>query len=606
MRIKKILPILLAVVVVFGYSVPAMACTGLYVGSDYSQNGSTYFGRSEDLENNGIKIFGVQEAKDWPEGTVYTDNDGFSMPMPAHTFKYSYMRDSKNFTPAPTDGKGNVLGQAYGEVGINENGVSVTATVSTYANPKIVGNKKANIVGLDPLVDGGITEVSMGSLLLGISESARDGVQKLAAIIDKYGAGENNSLMIGDVNEVWYVEILSGHQYAAIKMPASKVSAQPNMTLLGVIDVNDKENVIVSPNLVKFAEDNGFLVKDETGKINVALTYRGTIADSQKDDRNLTRYWMAGNYLNPELFGNESLESFRADDSKVKLLFDANRKLSTAEVINILKQRGIGTKYDHTKNSKIYPVGNKNQMEVHVFEKRSGMPLELTTVQWQGMADAPYTVFIPYYTALMSKVNPKYEKDGNKAYVDGSIHWLFNDLNELCMKNYSPQLEKGVREYLDLIQNSLIEQQPALDAHIQNELAKGHVQAQAEADRLGIEISDQVYDLVKTLRDEVKVYINNNDTSKDFVASGFTSNLVPKYNFTKEESADSRVEDNSQDHRDQSNVTTDNGNNDKNNNLNSHDKNNVKTGDKAPITILIVVVVIAAIALVVTLIKRKK
>ncbi len=603
MRIKKILPILLAVIVVFGYSVPAMACTGLYVGSDYSQNGSTYFGRSEDLNNNGIKVFGVQEAKDWPEGTVYTDNDGFTMPMPAHTFKYSYMRDSKNYTPAPTDGNGNVLGQAYGEVGVNEKGVSVSATVSTYAKTEIVGNEKAGIKGLDPLVKGGITEVSLGSLLLGISESARDGVVKLAAIIDKYGAGENNSLMIGDPNEVWYVEILSGHQYAAIKLPANKVSAQPNMILMGAIDVNDKENVIVSPNLVKLAEDNGFLVKDESGKIDVALTYRGTIADSQKKNGNLTRYWMAGNYLNPGLFGNESLESFRGDGSQVKLLFDADRKLTTAEVLNILKQRGIGTKYDHTVDNKIYPVGNENQMEVHVFEKRANKPLELTTVQWQGMADAPYTVFIPYYTALMSKVNPKYEEDGNETYVDGSMHWLFNDLNELCMHHYSPQLEKGVREYLDLIQNSLIDQQAELDAHIQNELANGHDQAQAEADRLGVDISDQVYDLVKALRDEVRTYINSNDTSKDFVASGFTKNLVPKYNFTKPaDPKDPKVEEKKAESEATGTVTDDKDNK----NHDKDHKDNVNTGDKAPITILIVVVVIAAIALVVTFIKRRK
>lgn len=600
MRIKRFLPVLLTVMVVLGYSVPAMACTGLYVGGDYSQNGSTYFGRSEDLENNGIKIFGVQEAKDWPEGTVYTDNDGFSMPMPTHTFRYSYMRDSKNFTPAPTDNNGNVAGQAYGEVGMNEKGVSVSATVSTRAGVKVVGNKKAGITGADPLVDGGITEISLGSILLGISESARDGVEKLAAIIDKYGAGENNSLMIGDTNEVWYVEILSGHQYAAVRMPADKVSVQPNMILMGAIDVNDKKNVIVSPNLVKLAEDNGFLVKDESGKIDVALTYRGTIAESQKGNGNLTRYWMAGNYLNSALFANESLESFRGEGNQVKLLFDADRKLTTAEVLGILKQRGIGTKYDHTKDNSIYPVGNENQMEVHVFEKRTNKPLELTTVQWQGMADAPYTIFIPYYTALMSKVNPKYEEDGNKTYIDGSIHWLFNDLNDLCMQNYSPQLEKGVREYLDLIQNSLIEQQVELDVHMQNELAKGHDKAQAEANRLGIEISDQVYDLVKTLRDEVKAYINNNDTSKEFVASGFTSNLVPKYNFIKEKpNGKAEIEDSDDSTKTSGDVTHDNV-------TNNHDKKNVKTGDRAPITILIIVVVIAVIALIVTLIKRRK
>lgn len=522
-EIKKCIPFVLAVGLVLGYTVPSMACTGLYVGSGYAQNGSTYFGRSEDLKNNNLKVFGVQEAKDWPEGTIYTDNDGFTMPMPAHTYRYSYIRDTKDFTPPPVDANKNEVGQAYGEAGINEKGVSVSATVSTKASKTALEK--------DPLIEGGITEVSIGSILLGISESARDGVEKLAGIIDKYGANENNSLMISDPNETWYFEIVSGHQYAAIKLPSNKVSAQPNITLLGAIDVNDTENVVVSPNLVKLAEDNGFLVKDETGKIDVALTYRGPIAQSAKVARNLDRYWMAGNYLNPGLFGNETLETLKADDSKVQLLYDADRKLATAEVLNVLKQRGIGTKYDHTKDSKIYPVGNENQMEVHVFEKRADQPLELTTIQWQGMADAPYTIYIPYYTALMNQVNPKYQVEAAKPFSDGSIHQLFNDLNEMGMNNYNENLEKGVREYLHLIQNSLIEQQPTLDAHMNKVLAEeGFDKAQAEANRTGIDISDQVYDLASKLRSEMKAYIDKKDFSKPFVASGFTEKKVPVYN----------------------------------------------------------------------------
>ena len=112
----------------------------------------------------------------------------------------------------------------------------MTATVSTYYNDKA---KAA-----DPLVDTGICELSMGSILLGQAKTARDGVELLGEIVEKYGSGECNTIMISDPNEAWYMEIVSGHQYAAIKLPEDQVAAIPNMMLLGTVDVTDTENAV--------------------------------------------------------------------------------------------------------------------------------------------------------------------------------------------------------------------------------------------------------------------------------------------------------------------------------------------------------------------------
>ena len=104
----------------------------------------------------------------------------------------------------------------------------MTATVSTYYNDKA---KAA-----DPLVDTGICELSMGSILLGQAKTARDGVELLGEIVEKYGSGECNTIMISDPNEAWYMEIVSGHQYAVIKLPEDQVAAIPNMMILGTVE----------------------------------------------------------------------------------------------------------------------------------------------------------------------------------------------------------------------------------------------------------------------------------------------------------------------------------------------------------------------------------
>ena len=101
------------------------------------------------------------------------------MPYPEHTYQYTLAKDSSKF------GEGE---EPFAEVGINENDVTMTATVSTAYN--------SAAKAADPLVDTGICEISMGSILLGQAESARHGVELLGEIIDQYGAGECNSIML--------------------------------------------------------------------------------------------------------------------------------------------------------------------------------------------------------------------------------------------------------------------------------------------------------------------------------------------------------------------------------------------------------------------------
>ena len=78
-KTKKLLPALLTSVLVLGSSTTALACTGVYVGSQVSENGSTYMGRSEDIGNLYGKVFSVAPARDIAENEVYKDTYGFTM-----------------------------------------------------------------------------------------------------------------------------------------------------------------------------------------------------------------------------------------------------------------------------------------------------------------------------------------------------------------------------------------------------------------------------------------------------------------------------------------------------------------------------------------------
>ena len=352
---KQIAALVLAGTMAMGSSMQAFACMGVYVGKEVSENGSSYIGRSEDIGAGHTKIFTVHPAEDHEPGAIFEDAYGFSMPYPEHTYQYTLAKDS------PLFGEGE---EPYAEVGINENEVAMTATVSTYYNDKA---KAA-----DPLVDTGICELSMGSILLGQAKTARDGVELLGEIVEKYGSGECNTIMISDPNEAWYMEIVSGHQYAAIKLPEDQVAAIPNMMLLGTVDVTDTENVIASEGLVSLAEENGFL-KTEDRMIHVTQTYGA----ENPGKGQLTRLWQGTYYLNHEKGEGLSIEP--SEDGvygPYDLLFTPDKKFSTQDIMKFLAYRGEGTKMDFNVNESIYAIGNKNQAELIEQQKQVDVDMQ--------------------------------------------------------------------------------------------------------------------------------------------------------------------------------------------------------------------------------------
>lgn len=516
-KMKKVLPILLAGGLIFTNTITSSACTGVYVGNSVSENGSTYMGRSEDIGDLYGKIYGVAQANDWEEGAMYEDAYGFSMPYPSHTYAYTYVKDTPEYGETMTDANGNYIGEAYAEAGQNEMGVSMSATVSTYYSDAVSA--------VDPLVDTGICEISIGSIILGGAATAREGVELMADIIDTYGAGECNSIMISDANETWYLEIVSGHQYAAIKMPADKVSIQPNIMLLGVIDVTDTENVIVSENLVSLAQENGFLVTDENGNIDVAKSY----ACEKSGKGQYSRYWQGLFYVNEEAAAALDYTTMDNKTNSGDLLVTPTYKLTTMDVLNLLAYRGEGSSYNSNENPSIYAIGNNRQAECHIFETRQNMPATLATIQWQAMADAEFSIYIPYYSALVSEVHESYSKTSGD-FVEGSLNWNFQMINHLCYANRAACAE-NVAAYFEAYQESLVEQQAAIDAEMLTIYAYDQELAAEKATALGKDLANQVFEMSTSVLHELEAYINAGDFSQAFVPTAMTENIMPVYNF---------------------------------------------------------------------------
>lgn len=536
-KFKKFLPLMLALLLTVCSVTPAFACTGFYVGGDVTENGSSYMGRSEDIGDLYGKVFGVAGPQTITADSVFEDTYGFSMKYsdlefdyPSTTYSYTYVRDSYQYGETMQDANGNYVGEAYAEAGQNEKGVAMTATVSTRYNEKA---KAA-----DKLVWDGICEVSMTSILLGGAATAKEAVDLLAEIIDKYGSGECNSIMISDAKETWYFEIVSGHQYAAVKLPDNKVSVQPNIMLLGVIDVNDTENVVASAGLVSLAEENGFLVTDENGKIDVTATYGSATGGSK-------RYWQgmfyfnedaANTYVSTDADGNVTI-----GDTDYDLLFDTTKELSTLDVMHLLAFRGEGSDWDYSGepnlgNSNV--IGTRSQSECHVFETRPNMPELMSVLQWQCMADAEFGIYVPYYTALMTETSELYDTETRPNKVDllagdteGQINTNFHLINYLCDMNREtdPQVGAAVKAYFEKYQQSLIDQQADVDKTMKEIYAHGIDGAKAAANALGKDLAKQISEISSAVLAEIRAYFNAEAKPDTFALSEAVTSVMPVY-----------------------------------------------------------------------------
>ena len=569
---KRLSALLLSAVVAAGSVTSAGACTGMYIGSEESANGSTFVGRSEDIGKLYDKVFEVIPAADHADGDIYVGGDGFSMPYPSHTYRFTVMRDSVDAGDTMTDKDGNITAIAFGEAGMNEKGVAASATVSTANDSSLFENsykvrewdseqnKYVSVTkagkGYDPMPEGGICEVSLNSVILMQAETARDGVEKLAKIIDKYGSGECNSITISDANEVWDFETLTGHQYVAVRMPKDKVSVNPNMVVMNEIDISDTENVVASPELISMPFEKKILVSSQSSETDVnkitKIDIQKTYGAKDFGDGQYSRYWQGVNYLNSEL--SSSVDIYRENADTVpagpfNMLFDADHKVDTYEALRLLAYRGEGSKYDSNTTGK-YAIGNDNQGECHVFEIRQNMPEALSIVQWQTMSRAEFSVYLPYYSNLLTDTSDIFKSeylewiddieeviDDDDFPADTSAYWVYAAINDLC-DNDRERYGANVKKFWENYQKQLIAQQADVDTAMKQIYAYSPALAEQKATELGKAVSEEAFGYAKSILTELRAFIaehgNDGNDNEVFVPTVLSENKLPTYSINME------------------------------------------------------------------------
>ena len=396
---KKIVTVLLALTFFYSSITNAYACTGVIIGKDLTEDNSTIFARNEDIEPNHNKTYIVHPAKDNKPGDTLVDEvNGFTFILPEKSYKYSSISDVE------------VKKGIFDEAGFNEYNVAVDATVSMKAND--------DVLKVDPYVKNGIAESIMTSVILPHAKSAKEAVQLLASIVDTQGASEGNGVVIADNNEIWYMEIYSGHQYAAIKYPSDKFSVIPNNFVLDTIDINDKENTIVSKGLIETVKKANTYV-EENSKIHLSKSYGSLMLDTDK-----SRAYSGILALSPNSkikYSDERFDFFQTTDKKITIedvIGFTRNQLENTEFKMMDETNTISDKYK-------YPISNQATVESHIFQIRGNN----TNTMWLSMSNSKYAAYVPFYSSVNDTFEPY--KNTNKKYDEKSFYCVSNLINKM-------------------------------------------------------------------------------------------------------------------------------------------------------------------------------
>ncbi|HEL1768769.1 TPA: C69 family dipeptidase [Streptococcus suis] len=457
------------------------ACSGFIIGKGLTTDGSILYGRTEDYPyppDNGAhnKNYIVVPAASYAEGDMLVDETfGFTAPHLANEFKY---------TSTPDAARGDGYNGNYGAHGFNEKGVSMTATVTAIPNAKVLA--------VDPLVEaGGLGEPILIDYVLPRVTSARDGVELIAKTIDEKGSAEGNIVIIADKNEVWYMEILSGHQYVAIKFPEDKYAIFANTYYLGHVDLTDTENVIASAKVEEVAKqadnyvtvDGQFHIAKSYGPATYAeadrsrvyagiklmdpaspVTYEDAVYDLLRQPTDPSRRFSLQDTFALQRNRFEHLPEFRPDDEVGKV-----------------KQGDDGSNNQAADATYKYALGNENVIDAHVYQIKDSLPSAFGGIVWLGLGQTRNTPYVPFYGI----VTDTYEvfKNRSASYDTNSWYWT------------AQNIDKMASAYPELFGKSIQEKWIALEAE--------WISAQAIQDAQYIGLSDEAaLALVPTITDE--------------------------------------------------------------------------------------------------------
>ena len=383
-------------------------CTTIIIGQEQTADGSMIVARSEDWDAMEAKNYEIFEGTDNGPREFVAKDSPFRCELPEKALGYSAL--------SPYNLHGH-----WGSAGFNTAGVGMSATESIFSSDEILKH--------DPLVENGVAENSVFNITLPYVHTAREGVERLGMLIEKYGIAEGFGIGFVDSKEIWYLETACGHRWLACRMPKDQYFVTGNQSRFRTYDPNDKENYLASADLIEFAEKHG-LYNPAQGAFDFHEAYARDI--KLDTTYNYPRVWGLQQLFSPEIKNDVTKNTF-------PVFAKAAHKVTLTELRTAFRFHYDNTEHDPYLNSNpkepYRPVSIFRTTQTHLLQVRPELPQAIGCVNYVAMGMADLGVFLPLYQGITSY--PEAYTKGNGESSDDSAYWKFRKIMVLGMTNYN-------------------------------------------------------------------------------------------------------------------------------------------------------------------------
>ncbi|MBE6248277.1 MAG: dipeptidase [Prevotella sp.] len=343
--------------------------------------------------------------------------------------------------------------------------------------------------------------IDYGSLIyIGLqrSKNAREAIQVMTTLVETYGyCSEGETFTICDPNEAWIMEMQGCGPdrktskervvWVARRIPDNAICGHANQSRIGQFPLKDKENVLYSKNVIKYARKMGwFSGKDEE------FSWKNAYAFPDFGGRRIcdARVW---SFFNHHVKGMDRYLPWALGKDKdaedMPLWVIPDQKVSVADVMADMRDHYEGTpmaidstdigagiwempyrptplyyKVDGKKYFNERPVSTQQTAWTFVSQMRSWLPREVGGCFWFGNDDPNMVAYTPIYCS-MTQQPECYHTPGadDLTFSDKNAFWVENWVANMVYPRYS-MLFPSLKQVRDSLQNAYFAQQPAIEA----------------------------------------------------------------------------------------------------------------------------------------------
>jgi len=446
--IPKIIPLL------FILTSYALSCTNILVSRGASSNRSVMITYSCDGEFH--PHLNITPAADHARGDSLEFRDGQGrllgkIPQPPHTYKVVGLMNEFQL----------VIGE------------------TTFSGRKELQNPK-----------GLLHYWTLMKLALQRARTAREAISVITGLVETYGyRSTGETFSIADPNEAWIMEIIgpgpggTGAEWVARRLPEGYISCHANKARISTFPLNDPDNCLYSANVKTFAIRKKYYDphSGEPFRFNEAYC-----PDTPRNRRySDARVWSVFRRAAPSQHFSPAFQRGDTTAEPYPLWIKPDHKLSTPDVIALMRDHYEGTPFDMTKGVDAGPFGSPNRWRPiswkvdsveyawerpistqqtgfsFVSQSRADLPNQIGGVLWYGLDDTYTSCYMPFYCGI-NQLPEGLGKGSLQNFSWESPWWIFNLVANYANLKYSYMIQ-DIQTVQKKIEGNFFTLQPAIE-----------------------------------------------------------------------------------------------------------------------------------------------